>query len=163
MDLGGKKINRQSGRPNCLTVIPVLVSLALLVSACALTRPPDMREEAVRAYHYPGLRDEIIVEPPKLSPPTVNPGGKITREIKLTVLSPEKNKKFNVTETTTLSGSGLSIVLSRQESERPQGSHISTIHVTLPKDLPPGLYTLFTTVATEDRQVRQKGDFRVVK
>jgi hypothetical protein len=163
MGLRGEKTNRQPCRLSRLTVFPVLLGLTVLIAACSLTHPLDIRDEAVRTYRYPGLRDELIVEPPKLSPATLNPGGKITREIKVTVLSPEKNKRFNVTETTTLSGSGLSIVLSRQESERLQGSHISTIHVTLPKDLPPGPYTLFITVATEDQQVRQKGDFWVVK
>ena len=38
--------------------------------------------------------------------------------------------------------------LSKRDVVRPQGSHVSTLKFTLPKDLPPGDYTLVTTIVS---------------
>jgi hypothetical protein len=93
----------------------------------------------------------------------VKPGDTLTRELKITLLSPHKEKAFKVTEVNTLSGQGISMELYRRESARSQGTYTSTIQIVLPGDLPQGEYTLITTVATEEQQVKQKGTFRVKK
>jgi hypothetical protein len=143
----------------------VLLSIFLVFSftACSTFQEVGPREEAARQYRYPGLRDELIVEAPKITPPIVNPGGTLTQELRVTLLSPQKEKAFKVMEVNTLSGEGLSLELHKKESAKSQGTYTSTIQIVLPGDLPQGQYTLITTVATEDQQVRQKGTFRVQK
>ena len=132
-------------------------------------RPPqappegDAREEAIRVYRYQGLRDELILEQPKLSSTTVGSGKKLTIWFRYTLLSPGNNMTFKVTESTSLSGSGLSLVLSKHESVKPQGTHSSTIQVVVPADLPPGVYGLTITVATEEQQVKKTTVFQVEK
>lgn len=155
---------RHQGHPRAvILLLSAFVWATILLVSCSTVKEIDSRKEAVTLYRYQGLRDELIVEAPKLSPSIVRPGSTITREIKITVLSPQQDKRFKVTEVTTLSGSGLSLELSKQTSEKTQGSYVSTIQVTMPKDLSPGAYTLITTVSTEDQQMKQRGTFQVEK
>jgi hypothetical protein len=121
------------------------------------------REAAVQMYRYQGLREELIVEPPILSSSVVRPGDMMGVDLKVTVLSPQKEKRFRVLEVMTLSAADVRIELFRQESERPQGLHVSTLQVLIPKDLPPGDYTLVATVAAEDQQIRKRAGFVVRK
>jgi hypothetical protein len=114
-------------------------------------------------YRYQGLREELIVEPPILSSSVVHPGDMMGVELKVTVLSPQKEKRFRVLEVMTLSAADVRIELFRQESERPQGLHVSTRQALIPKDLPPGDYTLVATVAAEDQQIRKRAGFVVRK
>ena len=125
-------------------------------------REGEAREEAVKLYQYQGLRDELIVEPPALSTNMVKPGGKLSQELRITLLSPQKGKRFKVLEVTTLIGKGIDLKLARRESERPQGIYTSTLQVLIPRDLPAGDYTLVTIVATEEQQYRKTGTFRVL-
>ena len=138
----------------------IVVLGASIITGCSAGKI-DPRKEAVKLYQYQELRDELIVEAPKLSVSAVKPGDTITVETKITLLSPQKEKRFKVTEVTTLLGPDLTVELQKQETERDQGSHISTIRVKVPKEIPPGAYTLVTTVATEEQQVKRKGTFRV--
>ncbi len=149
--------------PRALKVFLPLMFLSLAICACSTLLPPDQREEAARRYRYQSLRDELIVEPQKLSAATVRPGERIAREVAFTLLSPQKEKRFKVTEILTLSGPGLTVELSRQESDRAQGLHTSTLQVMVPKDLPSGVYVLTTTIATEEQQMTQKANFQVEK
>jgi hypothetical protein len=144
------------------------IFLQLIITGCS-TVPGSkveelrLREAAVQMYRYQGLRDEVIVEPPKLSSGTVSPGDKLSMELKITVLSPEKEKQFKVLEVMTLSGADVLVELIRQESERPQGLHFSTFQFLIPKDLPPGSYTLVISVAAEDQQITKRIGFQVKK
>ncbi|HEY3275771.1 MAG TPA: hypothetical protein VGJ94_04055 [Syntrophorhabdaceae bacterium] len=133
------------------------------IGACALFQSPDPRTEAVRLYQYQDLRDELLVENPKLSAVTAKPGDKLTREVTFALLSPQKEKKFHVTETVALAGQALLIELSKQEGEKTQGSHVSTIQITVPKDVPPGTYTIITRIGTEEYQVTKRTEFQVLK
>jgi hypothetical protein len=140
-----------------------LLASTFCFAACAALQPLDQRGEAAQLYHYQGLRDELIVESPKLSTVNARPGDKITREVAFALLSPQREKKFQVTEVITLTGPGLAVDLSKKEWEEAQGSHISTIQVTVPKDLPPGIYTLVTRIATEEQQITKRTSFQVLK
>ena len=144
-----------------LSIAVILILGSAIITACSTTNQIDPRKEAVSLYRYQGLRDELIAEAPKLSVSVVKPGDTITVEITLTLLSPHKEKRFKVTEVTTLTGPDLTVELQKQETEKDQGSHISTMRVRVPRELPPGVYTLVTTVATEEQQIKQKGTFRV--
>jgi hypothetical protein len=66
-------------------------------------------------------------------------------------------------ETTVLSGAGITMELSRKENERYQGTHLSTLRLVIPKDLPSGDYALITTIATDVQSYKQTSTFRVTK
>ena len=153
----------QGARPgmpsNLFFAVVLLILGAAVITACSTA--PDPRKEAVGLYRYQGLRDELIVEGPKLSASMVKPDETITVETKITLLSPQKEKRFKVTEVTTLLGPDLTIELQKQETERGQGSNVSSIKIKVPKELPSGTYTLVATVATEEQQVKKKGTFKV--
>ena len=141
----------------------LLLILGMGFAACTIHQSLDQRGEAVRLYRYQGLRDELIVDSAKLSAVTAKAGDRITREVTFALLSPQREKKFQVTEVVTLTGPSLAIELSKQESERLQGSHVSVIQVMVPKDLPPGIYTLITRIATEEQEITKKTNFQVLK
>jgi hypothetical protein len=143
-----------------------LVLLQSILTGCGTvpdTGEAGLREAAVQMYRYQGLRDEVIVEPPTLSSIAVRPGDMMSIELKVTVLSPQKEKRFKVLEIMSLSAADVRIELLRQESERSQGSHVSTRQVLIPKDLPPGDYTLVAIVSSEDQQVTKRVGFLVKK
>jgi hypothetical protein len=149
---------RKRGLLACL-----FLTALLFLWGCAAMGPPDQRDEAARLYHYQGLRDELIVDTPKLSSLTAKPGETLTREVTFALLSPHKEKQFQVTETVTLAGAGLAVELSKRSWEKSQGSHSSTIQITVPRDLPAGNYTLVTKIGTDEQQITKKTDFRVLK
>jgi hypothetical protein len=147
-------------------LILFFVSLQLVLTGCSTgpeTGEGDLRRAAGLMYRYQGLRDEVIVEPPTLSSVAFSPGDMIGVELKVTVLSPQKEKRFKVLEVLALSAADVRIELLRQESERPQGLNTSRRQVLIPKDLPPGDYTLVATVTTEDQQITKRVGFVVKK
>jgi hypothetical protein len=142
------------------------VLLQFVLTGCSTvsgTGEAGLRGAAVQVYRYQGLRDEVIVEPPTLSSVVVRPGDMMGIELKVTVLSPQREKRFKVLEIMALSAADVRIELLRQESERPQGLHVSTRQVLIPKDLPPGDYTLVATVSAEDQQITKRVGFQVKK
>jgi hypothetical protein len=158
----------------------IILILTLLLSGCALVRPTPQapeevsaretakelertRDSAVAKYRYQSIRDELIVEKPILSADQVSPEGQLSQEVTYTLLSPDKDKVFKVLEVTVLSGPGILIELSRKETERTQGAHVSTLQLTMPKDLPTGDYSLITTISTPEQSFKQTGAFRVPK
>ncbi len=152
-----------------------VLALVAVVSACAEVeqryekwldnlRPEkqiDPRGEAIRACHYRGLKDEIFFGKPKISPPVARPGDRVTLELPFAVLAPSKKTVFSVVEVVTLSGEDVRIELSKRESERHQGAHISALQFVIPKDLPRGEYRLTTTINANDATKSQIGRFSV--
>ncbi|MEW6110359.1 MAG: hypothetical protein AB1632_14505 [Nitrospirota bacterium] len=102
------------------------------------------REEAVRKYNYQGFKDELIMESPIITPSIVSSGDEIKQEIQYTLLSPKEENQFKVSENVTLSGTEISIELSKKESKKDQGTHVSVLQFVVPKDLDPGHYELVT-------------------
>ncbi len=121
----------------------------------------DVRDEAAVKYNYKGAKDEVFVEPPNVSPNIVGPGDSITQTTQFAVLSPDKYKKFKVTEVVTLSGKDILLELSRKDSERPQGAQISTLQFTVPGGLARGAYKLIVAISIPGMERKQIGNFRV--
>ncbi len=154
----------------CLSFLAGCAGIRNMLGPSVLTAEEEAKKEdakarsaAIREYRYQELRDELIVEKPRLSAPAVSRGGELLQEVKFTVLSPEGSKTFMVTETTILSGAGINMELSRKEGKRRQGSHESTLRIVIPKDLPLGEYTISTTIATDVQSYRQTSTFTVTK
>mgnify|MGYP001569195097 CR=1 FL=1 len=105
------------------------------------------RQEAIRKYNYNGLKDELIIESPLITPNVVSPGTKIKHELQYTLLASQKGKNFKVSETVTLSGNEIQIELSKKESDKVQGTHVSTLQFVIPKDLNQGSYKIITVIS----------------
>jgi hypothetical protein len=87
-----------------VVLLTIAVFVLLLPGCAAIHSAPDLppsqeerqkeeakaRETAVKEYRYQGLRDELIVEKPVVSPDTVSRGGEVVRDVRFTILSPEK-------------------------------------------------------------------------
>jgi len=121
------------------------------------------REEAAKKYGYKGLKEELIVENPIITPEVIKPGDTVKQEIQYALLAPQKEKKFNVSETVILTSGKDTVELIKRSSERTQGMHLSTIKFTIPADLEPGEYTLITMLSSGEQKRTVSGKFRVEK
>jgi hypothetical protein len=104
------------------------------------------REESIRSFDHQGVKGEVFLGEATIAPLVLSPGDKLTRTLPFTVSAPRKDATLKVRETVSMSGEGLVVELSRRESERPQGTHTSTLQFVIPKDLPRGTYTLTTVI-----------------
>lgn len=121
----------------------------------------ETREEALRRRGYRSLRDEIFLDQPQVSPASVARGGTLKQEMRYSILSPDADKSFTVTEVIVLTGEGLQLELSREGKERAQGTHVSGFQFTLPRDIMPGDYQLTTSVITGRESRSTAAKFRV--
>ena len=105
------------------------------------------RAEAAQRYalsQQPRLELESSVNRPE----RVSPGTPVESQVGYTVLAPATTSDVKVTESRTLVRGSESFPLSKRDVVRPQGTHVSTLKFTLPKDLAAGDYTLVTTVTS---------------
>ena len=105
------------------------------------------RAEAAKRYALES-QPRLEVESNVNNPQRVSPGSPVESQVGYTVLMPGNTQDVKVTESRTLVRGGESFPLSKRDVVRPQGTHMSTLKFTLPKDLPPGDYTLVTTIAS---------------
>lgn len=102
------------------------------------------RAEAARRYAV-DKQPRLEVENSDNRPARAPPGTTVESQVGYTVLAPGP-QDIQVTESRTLVRGQESFPLSKRNVTRTQGTHVSTLKFTLPKDLPPGDYTLVTTV-----------------
>ncbi len=119
------------------------------------------REEAAKSYGYKGLTDELIVEPPTITPHVAGPGDKVKQELQVTLLSPREKRRFKVMKIIDISIGRDTIELERTKSEMTQGTHISILQFVLPKDIEPGEYRITTSISTDKRRKIVYGSFKV--
>lgn len=119
----------------------------------------DPREEAYRKYGPEGLKEGLIVEKLIITPEVVKPGDRVKQELQFALLAPDKEKRFNISETIILSSSKNTIELIRREMEKEQGIHLSTIEFTIPEDLDPGEYKLTTVLGIGEQKKSVSGKF----
>jgi len=138
----------------------LLLSLMMAISACAEVKKGS-REEAVDAYAYKGSKDEVFMGAPKITPAMVKAGDRLTLVLPFTLLAPQKETTFKVIEIVTMSGEGILMELSRKDSEKPQGTHTSSVQFVIPENLPRGSYTLTTTIIANGVEKKRLGWFEV--
>ena len=160
------------------TAISALLLMVLLTSGCASVqwnfedywknrtasvsdKQGELRADALQKYGYSGQYDEIFAETLTLTPFVAMPGDNMRYELHYGVLSPQKNKKFVISEMVVLSGNGETITLAQRQTEKPQGSHISTMQFDIPKDLDPGTYKIITTISSGNLKKTVQGEFIV--
>lgn len=105
------------------------------------------RAEAAQRYAL-NSQPRLEVESSVNQPQRVGPGAAVESQVGYTVLTPGSAQDVKVTESRTLVRGAESFPLSQREVVRPQGTHVSTLKFTLPKDLPAGDYMLVTTIAS---------------
>lgn len=131
------------------------------VDASPSDKQGGSRADAAKKYGYRGQHDEIFTETPVLSPAVARPGENMRYELQYAVLSPQKDKRFIVSEVVVLSGGGETIGLAQRQTEKPQGTHISTMQFDIPKDLVPGTYKIITTLSSGNLKKTVHGEFVV--
>jgi len=119
------------------------------------------REEAVQRYKYKGLEEELIIEPPIITPKIVSPGDRIKQELQFTLLAPRDERQFTISETMIVSGNRDTIELIVRESRKAQGTHLSIIQFEIPKDLSTGENKLITTISIGEQKKTVSESFRV--
>lgn len=119
------------------------------------------RAEAERKYG-PVKQDKLQIDSSTLTPEDVMPGDKVESAVQYTALAAREAQQFKVTETRTLMSDKESVQLASREVVRTQGSHVSTMKFTLPKDVAKGDYTLVTTVSDGKNTRTVKNPMRVV-
>lgn len=103
------------------------------------------RAEAARRYAL-ASQPRLEVESTLNNPQRALPGAAVESQVGYTVLMPTNPQDVKLTESRTLVRGGESFLLSKREIVRPQGTHVSTLKFTLPRDLPAGDYALVTTI-----------------
>jgi hypothetical protein len=152
----------------------VLLFFMLQISGCAslqkdmatffdkLTgKQAGTREEAVMKYGYSGQRDVIFAEPPVITPAVARPGDTIVSEFQYSLLAPQKDKSFVVSEVVILSSSRETMNLVKREAVKPQGTHVSTLQFTIPKDLDAGKYKITSSLSAGSIKKTVQGEFVV--
>ena len=119
------------------------------------------REDAVLKYRYNGQREVIFAEPPVITPAVARPGDTIIYEFQYSVLAPQKNKSFVVSEVVILSSSRERMDLVKREAVKPQGTHASTLQFTIPKDLDAGKYKITSSLSAGSIKKTVQGEFVV--
>jgi len=170
---------------NCKIRLIIIISLVFFISGCATIRHTledvekkiadfweklkgektdehvGTREEAAKKYEYKGLKEEIIVEPPIITPKVVKPGDIVKQELQYTLLAPQKEREFNVSETISLSSGKETFEIMERSSKKTQGIHLSTLKFTIPADLDAGIYTLITILSIGEQKKTVNGSFNL--
>jgi hypothetical protein len=105
------------------------------------------RAEAAQRYALAN-QPRLEVESNLNNPRRAAAGSAVESQVGYTVLAPGNSQDMAVVETRRLVKGAESYPLSKRDIVRPQGTHVSTLKFTLPKDLPAGEYSLVTTIAS---------------
>ena len=121
------------------------------------------REEATKKYEYKGFKEELIVEPPIITPKVVKPGDIVKQELRYTLLAPQKDRQFNISETVSLSSGKETFEIMERSSKKVQGIHLCTVKFTIPADLNPGVYTLITILNIGEQKKTVSESFKLIE
>ncbi|MDI6891234.1 MAG: glycine zipper domain-containing protein [Thermodesulfovibrionales bacterium] len=120
------------------------------------------RVEAAKRYEYKAREEKLEIEDSLIVPKDVAPGSTVECHVQYTVLAPAETQKIKITETRILANGNERLELAKRDVLRAQGTHLSTMKFTMPKDIALGNYTLITTI-TDGKQTRTtKNTLKVV-
>jgi surface antigen len=111
------------------------------------------RAEAAKRYTYKPVEEKLEIEESVIQPQNVSPGSTVESHVQYTVLAPIETQQIRITETRTLVNGKERLELARREVVRTQGTHLSTMRFTMPRDIAKGDYTLVTTIS-DGKQTR---------
>lgn len=119
---------------------------ASAASPSSSERQTANRAQALRRLPV-GQDARVEISASTLRPAAASPGGVVVAELAYTVLLPADAGQVAVSLQRQLRIGSETLPLSTKQVLRPQGSHLSQLRLTLPADLPPGAYTLITTLS----------------
>jgi mannitol-specific phosphotransferase system IIBC component len=120
------------------------------------------RAEAAKKYEYKDKEKKLEIEDAAVKPQDITPGAKVETTVLYSVLTPDAGQNVKITETRTLISGQERMELAKREVIRPQGTHLSTMKFTLPKDIEKGDYTLIITISDGKQTKTAKSPLRVV-
>ncbi|WP_297213064.1 MULTISPECIES: glycine zipper domain-containing protein [Thermodesulfovibrio] len=123
------------------------------------------REEALSKHKVSKLNTlNIDIDSSSVNPQSVKANSTVDAQVQYTILAPSDVSQITVIETRTLVKGSERIELAKREVTRAQGTHLSTMRFTMPKDIEKGDYTLITTISDkEGRQIRTaKNSLKVI-
>ncbi|MEJ5227682.1 glycine zipper domain-containing protein [Thermodesulfovibrio sp.] len=123
------------------------------------------REEALSKHKVSKLNTlNIDIDSSSVNPQSVKANSTVDAQVQYTILAPSDVSQITVIETRTLVKGSERIGLAKREVTRAQGTHLSTMRFTMPKDIEKGDYTLITTISDkEGRQIRTaKNSLKVI-
>jgi len=120
------------------------------------------RAEAANRYEYRAREEKLEIEDSTVRPQDVTSGATVDASVQYTILTPDERQNIKITEIRTLVNGRERIELARREVVRTQGSHLSTMKFTMPKDIDKGDYTLITSVSDGTRTRTAKNAMRIV-
>jgi hypothetical protein len=144
---------------NSLWLAVIFTAATILGCAEMQSRWDEMRRGKVIETGNPDQEEEITLSSPVVEPGAVARGQKLSYRMTYTLLSPDKEKEFDVVEVITLSGSNLRMELSRKTLKRSQGRHLLALEFAVPPDLPPGPYELVSTIKASGKEKQQACSF----
>lgn len=120
------------------------------------------RTEAAKKYEYKATEEKLEIEDSLVVPQNVSPGSTVEAYVQYTLLAPYETQQIKVTETRILANGNERLELAKREVVRTQGTHISTMKFTMPKDIEKGDYTLITTISDGKQTKAAKSPLKVV-
>jgi hypothetical protein len=122
------------------------------------------RDEAIKKYGYrPSQEQRIEVDGVTNTPSRVAPGDTLESVVRYTVLAAENVQTVRLTVTRAVIVDREAIQLGQQRQwESRQGSHTSSVKLTIPKNMPKGDFTLVTTIFDGKTTKTAKTTFSVI-
>lgn len=120
------------------------------------------RAEAAQKYKYRAKEEKLEIEDSLVVPQNVAPGSTVEAHVQYTVLAPTEIQQIKVTETRILANGNERMELAKRDVLRAQGTHISTMKFTMPRDITVGDYTLITTISDGKQMKTAKSPLKVV-
>jgi len=120
------------------------------------------RAEAAKKYEYTNKEEKLEIENADLKPQDIAPGSTVESTVLYTVLTPDPGQNIKITESRTLVNGNERLELAKREVVKPQGTHLSTMKFTMPKDIEKGDYTLITTISDGKQTKTVKSTMRIV-
>lgn len=120
------------------------------------------RAEAVKKYVYKAKEEKLEIEDAAVKPQDATPGSQVETTVLYSVLTPDASQNIKITETRTLVNGKERLELAKREVVRPQGTHLSTMKFTMPKDIEKGDYSLITTISNGKQTKTAKSSMRIV-
>ena len=119
------------------------------------------RAEAAKKYEYTNKEEKLEIENADLKPQDIAPGSTVESTVLYTVLTPDPGQNIKITESRTLVNGNERLELAKREVVKPQGTHLSTMKFTMPKDIEKGDYTLITTISDGKQTKTVKSTMRI--
>lgn len=123
------------------------------------------REEALSKHRTNRVNTlSIDIDSSSVNPQTVMANSTMDAQVQYTILAPSDVSQITVVETRALVKGNERMELAKREVVRTQGTHLSTMRFTMPRDIEKGEYTLITTISDkEGRQIRTvKNSLKVI-